>query len=176
MQRVSLRIGRVPTALACKTLGVCMLVAIALLPQGRPWSPYAITPLYLLRTWLINCTSGLTKSVLNDYVPKRNGHGTRTATACLTNSRHASTWRRGALVLRSPETRRCLLRATGHRAKWNALESVNLFSWCAPHSRYIPVTARCVTVTQRSRDAQPLLVVRTPEVLGRTTQTIITID
>lgn len=48
---------------------------------------WVIPPLYLLRTWLMNCTSGLTKSMLNDYVSRRN------------------------------------------RAKWNALESVNLFSW-----------------------------------------------
>jgi hypothetical protein len=48
---------------------------------------WLVVPLYLLRTWLMNCTSGLTKSVLNDYISKRN------------------------------------------RAKWNALESLNLFSW-----------------------------------------------
>ena len=46
-----------------------------------------VIPLYLVRTWLMNCTAGLTKSVLNDYVPKR------------------------------------------HRAKWNSLESLNVFSW-----------------------------------------------
>ena len=48
---------------------------------------WLVVPLYLLRTWLMNCTSGLTKSVLNDYVTRQN------------------------------------------RGKWNALESVNLFSW-----------------------------------------------
>ncbi|KAL1514525.1 hypothetical protein AB1Y20_003623 [Prymnesium parvum] len=90
MQRVSLRLGRVPTAVLCKATGASMLVAIACIryvPQTGAAAKYAIVPLYLMRTWLINCTSGLTKSVLNDYVPKRN------------------------------------------RGKWNALESVNLFSW-----------------------------------------------
>ena len=43
--------------------------------------------LYLVRTWVMNCTSGLTKSILNDYVSKK------------------------------------------RRAKWNGLESVNIFSW-----------------------------------------------
>ena len=58
------------------------------LPVLSAYDPHwLIVPIYLLRTWLNNCTSGLTKSVLNDYVSKK------------------------------------------HRAKWNALESLNLFSW-----------------------------------------------
>ena len=152
MQKVSRRAGRVLTTVICRSCSVLLLLAMALImifaPQGPTLSPcpppsappvspeqnlaaegavarlarvlysgslealvsnaaaandglcagglpvlppddirWLVVPLYLLRTWLMNCTSGLTKSVLNDYVAKRN------------------------------------------RAKWNALESVNLFSW-----------------------------------------------
>ena len=146
MQRVSRSAGRVLTTVVCRSLSVLLLASLALImllapplpePHCPPSSPPAappplhssigaeairtigapfaewlapedvvsvgrcdalpvlaptdvrwlVVPLYLLRTWLMNCTSGLTKSVLNDYVAKR------------------------------------------HRAKWNALESVNLFSW-----------------------------------------------
>ena len=130
--RARLRIGRIQTALLCRSLGITLLIALALLRD-----PLASVPLYLVRTWLMcatttpprvlamafglasfcpgmrtlpsldlscnpsarrvqcarplwarrNCTQGLSKSVLNDYVSKRN------------------------------------------RAKWNSLESINNFSW-----------------------------------------------
>jgi len=66
-QRLSLRIGRIQTALICRSLGVLLLVTLALVRE-----PLAAVPLYLLRTWLMNCTQGLSKSVLNDYVAKSN--------------------------------------------------------------------------------------------------------
>ena len=66
------------------TYAVSLLVAIALLDDALY---FWIIPLYLVRTWVMNCTSGLTKSILNDYVSKK------------------------------------------RRAKWNGLESVNIFSW-----------------------------------------------
>jgi MFS family permease len=56
--------------------------------QSLPTASIAVlVGIYLLRTWLMNCVAGLTKSVLNDYVSKK------------------------------------------HRAKWNSLESINIFSW-----------------------------------------------
>ena len=84
MQKLSKRIGRVQTTLLTKFIGVSLLVAIALLDDALY---FWIIPLYLVRTWVMNCTSGLTKSILNDYVSKK------------------------------------------RRAKWNGLESVNIFSW-----------------------------------------------
>ena len=74
MQKLSKRIGRVQTTLLTKFIGVSLLVAIALLDDALY---FWIIPLYLVRTWVRNCTSGLTKSILNDYVSKsaapRNG-------------------------------------------------------------------------------------------------------
>ena len=100
MQRVSRTAGRPLTTIVCRTSSVLCLAMIAALThwmEGRGGSgaagsafmvaQWSIPPLYIIRTWLMNCTSGLTKSILNDYVSRRN------------------------------------------RAKWNALESVNLFSW-----------------------------------------------
>ena len=86
-QRLSLRLGRLQVTLLCKFGGVTLLVAMGCLDLHAQGAAYYVIPIYLLRTWLMNCTSGLTKSVLNDYVPKKD------------------------------------------RAKWNALESLNVFSW-----------------------------------------------
>ena len=100
MQRVSRRAGRALTTIVCRSASVlllCVITGLAMAEGGfdleaGPLGEYAtlryvLPPLYVLRTWLMNCTSGLTKSILNDYISK------------------------------------------AHRAKWNALESVNLFSW-----------------------------------------------
>ena len=88
VQRVSVRLGRIPTTLLCRLTGIGLLVALTFVPiDGTNEHAALIVGLYLVRTWLMNCTSGLTKSVLNDYVRTR------------------------------------------HRSKWNALESLNLFSW-----------------------------------------------
>lgn len=81
-QRASKRFGRVQTTVCTKLVGISLLVAMTAVGDGR-----AVVALYLLRTWLMNCCAGLTRSVLNDYVRK------------------------------------------SERARWNAAESVNLFSW-----------------------------------------------
>ena len=66
-QKLSLCIGRIQTCLLCRGIGIGLLVAIAYVQSAA-----IVLPLYLLRTWLMNCTAGLTKSVLNDYVAKAN--------------------------------------------------------------------------------------------------------
>ena len=86
-QRASLLLGRLQVTLLCKFVGVGLLVLIGRLDLHTPHASLYILPIYLTRTWLMNCTAGLTKSVLNDYVPKKS------------------------------------------RGKWNALESLNVFSW-----------------------------------------------
>lgn len=68
LQRLSLRIGRVSTILLVKSCGVSLLVVVALCPLQ---DPRLILPICLLRSWLMNSTLALSKSVLNDYVPKR---------------------------------------------------------------------------------------------------------
>ena len=67
-QKASLVLGRIQVVLLFKSIGIGMLIVMALFP-GQ--SAYAIIPLYLLRTWLMNAPLALSKSVLNDYVPKR---------------------------------------------------------------------------------------------------------
>uniref|UniRef100_A0A7S3JZ30 Major facilitator superfamily (MFS) profile domain-containing protein n=1 Tax=Aureoumbra lagunensis TaxID=44058 RepID=A0A7S3JZ30_9STRA len=64
-QRASTKFGRIETTIITKFLGICFLIAMVYLR-----SPIFIIPVYLCRTWLMNCCSGLTRSVLNDYVPK----------------------------------------------------------------------------------------------------------
>jgi hypothetical protein len=86
-QRLSLVLGRLQVTLLCKVVGISLLVVIGRLDLHVPGAAAYVLPLYLVRTWLMNCCAGLTKSVLNDYVIKKN------------------------------------------RAKWNALESLNTFSW-----------------------------------------------
>lgn len=86
-QRLSLVLGRLQVTLLAKTVGITLLVVIGKLDLHVQGAAYYVLPLYLVRTWLMNCTAGLTKSVLNDYV------------------------------------------SIGNRAKWNALESLNTFSW-----------------------------------------------
>jgi MFS family permease len=68
-QRISLRIGRVQTAVACRTIGVSLLVAMAWLKPY--WNrPFLIAPIYLFRTALMNCQGGLMQSVLMDHTKK----------------------------------------------------------------------------------------------------------
>ena len=67
VQRVSVRLGRIPTTLLCRLTGIGLLVALTFVPiDGTNEHAGLIVGLYLVRTWLMNCTSGLTKSVLND--------------------------------------------------------------------------------------------------------------
>jgi MFS family permease len=69
-QRLSVCIGRIQVVLLLKAGGICCLLAIALLPP--PYQTlFAIIPLFLFRTWLMNAPLALSKSVLNDYVPRR---------------------------------------------------------------------------------------------------------
>ena len=86
-QKLSLMIGRLQVTLLCKFIGIALLITIGRLDLDANGAAYYILPIYLIRTWLMNCCAGLTKSVLNDYVSKAS------------------------------------------RAKWNALESLNVFSW-----------------------------------------------
>lgn len=81
-QRLSSRLGRVETAVLTKFCGIALLVWMSVARDDR-----LVVALYLARTWLMNCCQGITRSVLNDYVPK------------------------------------------AERARWNAFESINLFSW-----------------------------------------------
>ena len=64
-------LGRLQVTLLCKSVGISLLLTIALLNPHSPHAAAYIVPLYLVRSWLMNCTAGLTKSVLNDYVPKK---------------------------------------------------------------------------------------------------------
>ena len=84
-QRASRRFGRVQTTVATKLAGISLLVAMSRVGAGVRRQPErtfvellsqvgdgpTVVVLYLLRTWLMNCCMGLTRSVLNDYVPKR---------------------------------------------------------------------------------------------------------
>ena len=54
----------------CKLSGVGLLLVLAFWHGPAP----LVVPVYLLRTWLMNAPQALTKSVLNDYVPKRHRH------------------------------------------------------------------------------------------------------
>jgi hypothetical protein len=55
-------LGRVQTTLFCKASGISFLVMIAFQPTSHVWQ---IVCMYLVRTWLMNCTSGLTKVSLS---------------------------------------------------------------------------------------------------------------
>ena len=54
-----------------KTVGVSLLLTMGLVDVHASNAAFYVLPLYLVRTWLMNATGSLTKSVLNDYVPKR---------------------------------------------------------------------------------------------------------
>ena len=64
-QKVSKKWGRVQVTWITKVIGALSLAGIAFLHNN-----YIIIPLYLGRVCFMNCSTGLTKSVLNDYVPK----------------------------------------------------------------------------------------------------------
>ena len=64
-QKMSKRIGRVWVTV-CTKVSACVLLAVMTKVNDGP----LIIVLYLLRTWLANCCSGLTRSILNDYVRK----------------------------------------------------------------------------------------------------------
>eukprot|EP00941_MAST-03F_sp_MAST-3F-sp1_P002957 g2957.t1 len=91
-QIMSKRLGRVQVAVSCSTLGICCLVALALsgsynisyktiktstgitrnVEVHGLWHTASISvPLYIIRTALMNCCRGLRKSVVMDYVEKK---------------------------------------------------------------------------------------------------------
>jgi len=65
VQKMSRRVGRVEITWITKVLGAVSLAGIAFIDTN-----WLIIALYLGRVCLMNCSTGLTKSVLNDYVPK----------------------------------------------------------------------------------------------------------
>ena len=91
-QRLSVWIGRIQTILLVKSSAICCLVAIALLPEPYQLAA-SIVPLYLLRTWLMNSPLALSKSVLNDYIPKK--HRAKWASLEAVNT---STWAGSAVL------------------------------------------------------------------------------
>lgn len=54
-QRASLRLGRIPTVVVCKVSGITLLCAMTVVTER-----VLVLALYLLRTWLMNCTAGAT--------------------------------------------------------------------------------------------------------------------
>ena len=65
-QRVGMRLGVAQTAFLFRSVGIALLVVLSFVR-----SEAVLLPLYVLRTALMNCTGGLTRGILNDYVPKR---------------------------------------------------------------------------------------------------------
>ena len=66
VQRLTLRWGRVLVVVCTRLLGVIFLILLA-----STYEPVCAIPCFLLFRWFTNCTSGLNKSILNDYVSKR---------------------------------------------------------------------------------------------------------
>lgn len=65
--------GRVQAIVLARTVAVAMLAFMALCKWT--WSmPAIILPVYIIRFALGNCTYALSKSILNDYVPKVGVH------------------------------------------------------------------------------------------------------
>eukprot|EP00472_Partenskyella_glossopodia_P002460 CAMPEP_0197533718 /NCGR_PEP_ID=MMETSP1318-20131121/44445_1 /TAXON_ID=552666 /ORGANISM="Partenskyella glossopodia, Strain RCC365" /LENGTH=209 /DNA_ID=CAMNT_0043090703 /DNA_START=97 /DNA_END=723 /DNA_ORIENTATION=- len=64
------RIGRVQTIVVMKTLGVGLLLLMAILAEGIYTSKYILAPIYVVRTGLMNCTYPLDESILMDFCPK----------------------------------------------------------------------------------------------------------
>ena len=78
-QRVSARYGRISTIIATKVVGISLLYSMWTMGLGYDeksgevpplWANAAIiVPVYIVRTVIMNCTSPLKKSILNEYVP-----------------------------------------------------------------------------------------------------------
>lgn len=69
-QKISEYIGRIQTLLIFRAFGSGLLIVMALMPKywTRAW---IIVPIYLVRTTLMNCGKPLQKSILMDYVKKK---------------------------------------------------------------------------------------------------------
>ena len=65
-QKASTRFGRLQVTLAARVMGILCLIGMATIP-----STYGVVALYIFRVFMVNCGTGLTKSVLNDYVTKK---------------------------------------------------------------------------------------------------------
>ena len=65
-QKASRRFGRVQITYITKVMGVLCLVGMAAAKRT-----YLIVALYVFRICMVNCGTGLTKSILNDYVTKK---------------------------------------------------------------------------------------------------------
>ena len=81
-QKASLRVGRPQVAFICRVMAAGILVGLIFIGGNKP----LLIAMYLLRTWSANCTAGLSRSVLNDYVTK--AARARYATRCLTFPLH----------------------------------------------------------------------------------------
>ena len=68
-QRLSHHLGRVSTTITCKLFGVSLLFLMCLLDYHHV-SAFAVIPVYILRTALMNSTKPLTRSIIMDAVPK----------------------------------------------------------------------------------------------------------
>jgi MFS family permease len=68
-QRTSHHLGRVSTTITCKLLGVSLLFLMCFLDYHHV-SAFAVIPVYILRTALMNSTKPLTRSIIMDAVPK----------------------------------------------------------------------------------------------------------
>ncbi len=68
-QRTSHRVGRVGTTIVCKAVGISLLFLMCFL-DWKHITAWAVVPVYILRTALMNSTKPLTRSIIMDAVPK----------------------------------------------------------------------------------------------------------
>ena len=62
-------LGRCLVIIGCRVLGVSALLAMTRIDPARR---LLLLSVYVVRSWLMNCHSGLSKAVLNDHVMRRN--------------------------------------------------------------------------------------------------------
>lgn len=70
VQRLSRAVGRIEMIVAGRTLGVTLLVTMGWLQLHAGYGGFALVPIYVLRTALMNAGYPLEESVLMDVVPK----------------------------------------------------------------------------------------------------------
>ena len=68
-QRLAARLGRCGVVILCRIAGVSLLVAMTVIDPTK--NKVTLLVVYIARSWLMNCHSGLTKSLVNDFVLKR---------------------------------------------------------------------------------------------------------
>ena len=70
-QNMSTVIGRVQSIILIQSLGICSLMAMAILTEQFGITDWRLlVPLYIFRSGLMNCTYPLKESILMDYVPQ----------------------------------------------------------------------------------------------------------